>query len=165
MEAFSTTGVAAAQTVGGRRCVHGGPPVVGPHPRGRWPRRAWSFSTPGSRALERVTPLLERLAAKIVRVGAPGTGHITKVLNNFLNGVALAATCEVMVAGRRAGLDLKRLLEALNAALTAGKALRRAWAGTGVRSTTPPEELECLSQIPTGSSRSPARRRTASPRP
>jgi 3-hydroxyisobutyrate dehydrogenase len=66
-------------------------------------------------ALERVTPVLERFASKIVHMGAPGSGHITKVLNNFLNGVALAATSEVMVAGRRAGLDLERLLEVLNA--------------------------------------------------
>jgi 3-hydroxyisobutyrate dehydrogenase len=66
-------------------------------------------------ALARVTPVLERFAAKIVHMGAPGSGHITKVLNNFLNGVALAATSEVMVAGRKAGLDLERLLEVLNA--------------------------------------------------
>jgi 3-hydroxyisobutyrate dehydrogenase-like beta-hydroxyacid dehydrogenase len=66
-------------------------------------------------ALERVTPVLESFATKIVHMGAPGSGHITKVLNNFLNGVALAATSEVMVAGRRAGLDLDRLLEVLNA--------------------------------------------------
>jgi 3-hydroxyisobutyrate dehydrogenase len=66
-------------------------------------------------ALERVTPVLERFASTIVHMGAPGSGHITKVLNNFLNGVALAATSEVMVAGRRAGLDLERLLEVLNA--------------------------------------------------
>lgn len=65
--------------------------------------------------LDRVRPVLERFAAKIVHMGAPGSGHITKVLNNFLNGVALAATSEVMVAGRRAGLDLERLLEVLNA--------------------------------------------------
>ena len=34
-------------------------------------------------ALERVTPVLERLATTIVHMGAPGSGHITKVLNNF----------------------------------------------------------------------------------
>jgi 3-hydroxyisobutyrate dehydrogenase len=66
-------------------------------------------------ALERVTRVLKRFASKIVHMGAPGSGHVTKVLNNFLNGVALAATSEVMVAGRRAGLDLERLLEVLNA--------------------------------------------------
>jgi 3-hydroxyisobutyrate dehydrogenase len=66
-------------------------------------------------ALARVTPVLEHFAAKIVHMGGPGSGHITKVLNNFLNAVALAATSEVMVAGRRAGLDLERLLEVFNA--------------------------------------------------
>jgi 3-hydroxyisobutyrate dehydrogenase len=66
-------------------------------------------------ALARVTPLLERFASTIVHMGAPGSGHVTKVLNNFLNGVALAATSEVMVAAQRAGLDLDRLLEVLNA--------------------------------------------------
>ncbi len=69
----------------------------------------------GGDALARVTPVLERFASTIVHMGAPGSGHVTKVLNNFLNGVALAATSEVMVAGRRAGLDLERLLEVLNA--------------------------------------------------
>jgi 3-hydroxyisobutyrate dehydrogenase len=68
-----------------------------------------------AQALARVTPVLDHFASKIVHMGAPGSGHITKVLNNFLNGVALAATSEVMVAGRRAGLDLDRLLEVLNA--------------------------------------------------
>jgi 3-hydroxyisobutyrate dehydrogenase len=66
-------------------------------------------------SLARVTPVLEHFASKIVHMGAPGSGHITKILNNFLNGVALAATAEVMVAGRRAGLDLGRLLDVLNA--------------------------------------------------
>ena len=66
-------------------------------------------------ALAKVTPVLDHFASTIVHMGAPGSGHITKVLNNFLNGVALAATSEVMVAGRRAGLDLDRLLEVLNA--------------------------------------------------
>lgn len=66
-------------------------------------------------ALARVTPVLGHFASKIVHMGAPGSGHITKVLNNFLNGVALAATAEVMVAGRQAGLDLERLLDVLNA--------------------------------------------------
>ncbi|HEX3688129.1 MAG TPA: NAD(P)-dependent oxidoreductase [Solirubrobacteraceae bacterium] len=62
-----------------------------------------------------VRPLLERFASTIVHMGDSGSGHATKVLNNFLNGVALAATSEVMVAARRAGLDLERLLQVLNA--------------------------------------------------
>ena len=47
-------------------------------------------------------------------VAAGARQHVTKVLNNFLNGVTLAATAEVMVAGKKAGLDLARLLEVIN---------------------------------------------------
>lgn len=64
--------------------------------------------------LDRVRPTLERFAKLIVHMGGPGTGHTAKVLNNFLNGLALSATSEVMLAARKAGLDLERLLEVLN---------------------------------------------------
>lgn len=65
-------------------------------------------------AIERVRDVLELLASKIELMGPSGAGHATKLLNNFLNAIALAATAEVMVAGRKAGLDLERLLEVLN---------------------------------------------------
>ncbi|WP_256977166.1 NAD(P)-dependent oxidoreductase [Bordetella genomosp. 10] len=54
------------------------------------------------------------ISAKVVTMGASGAGHATKLLNNFLNAVSLAATAEVMVAGKKAGLDLHRLLDVIN---------------------------------------------------
>jgi 3-hydroxyisobutyrate dehydrogenase len=66
-------------------------------------------------ALDQVRPTLKRFSAEIFHMGGPGAGHTTKVLNNFLNAVSLAATAEVMVAGRKAGLDMHQLLEVLNA--------------------------------------------------
>ena len=65
-------------------------------------------------ALARVKPLLGTFSAHVHHMGGSGTGHVTKVLNNFLNGVTLAATAEVMVAGKKAGLDLAQLLEVIN---------------------------------------------------
>jgi 3-hydroxyisobutyrate dehydrogenase-like beta-hydroxyacid dehydrogenase len=47
-------------------------------------------------------------------MGAPGSGHVAKLLNNFLNGISLAATAEVMVAAKRAGLDLAQFLDVVN---------------------------------------------------
>ena len=47
-------------------------------------------------------------------MGASGSGHLAKVLNNFLNGVSLAATAEVMVAAKKAGLDLETFVDVLN---------------------------------------------------
>jgi 3-hydroxyisobutyrate dehydrogenase len=66
-------------------------------------------------ALDAVRPLLAHFAATVHHMGASGSGHVAKLLNNFLNGVSLAATAEVMVAGRKAGLDLRQLLEVVNA--------------------------------------------------
>jgi 3-hydroxyisobutyrate dehydrogenase len=66
-------------------------------------------------ALERVRPILERFAAKIFHMGESGAGHIAKLLNNFLNGISLAATAEVMVAAKLSGLDLETFLDVVNA--------------------------------------------------
>jgi 3-hydroxyisobutyrate dehydrogenase len=65
-------------------------------------------------ALAAVQDVLEAFAAKVFHCGASGTGHTTKVLNNFLNAVSLSATAEVMVAGKKAGLDLHVLLDVIN---------------------------------------------------
>jgi len=65
-------------------------------------------------ALAQVRPLLETFSVHVHHMGGSGSGHVTKVLNNFLNGVTLAATAEVMVAGKQAGLDLAQLLEVIN---------------------------------------------------
>jgi len=64
--------------------------------------------------LEMVRPVLENFATNIFYVGDSGAGHVAKLLNNFLNAVSLAATAEVMVAGKKAGLDLAVLLDVLN---------------------------------------------------
>lgn len=65
-------------------------------------------------AFEQIRPVLGPFSAHVHHMGPSGTGHATKVLNNFLNGVTLAATAEVMVAGKKAGLDLAQLLEVIN---------------------------------------------------
>lgn len=66
-------------------------------------------------AVDSLKDVFAAFAGKVVYMGASGAGHATKLLNNFLNAVSLAATAEVMVAGKKAGLDLHLLLEVLNA--------------------------------------------------
>jgi 3-hydroxyisobutyrate dehydrogenase and related beta-hydroxyacid dehydrogenases len=65
-------------------------------------------------ALESVRGVLDLFSANIFHCGESGAGHTVKLLNNFLNAVTLAATAEVMVAGKKAGLDLETLLEVIN---------------------------------------------------
>jgi 3-hydroxyisobutyrate dehydrogenase-like beta-hydroxyacid dehydrogenase len=68
-----------------------------------------------AKALERVRPVLAHFAGRVFHMGESGAGHTAKLLNNYLNGVSLAVTSEVMVAARRAGLDLSQLLDVINA--------------------------------------------------
>jgi 3-hydroxyisobutyrate dehydrogenase-like beta-hydroxyacid dehydrogenase len=65
-------------------------------------------------ALDSVRPLLDHVASHVHHMGPSGAGHTAKLLNNFLNGISLAATAEVMVAARKAGLDLRQFLEVVN---------------------------------------------------
>jgi 3-hydroxyisobutyrate dehydrogenase-like beta-hydroxyacid dehydrogenase len=65
-------------------------------------------------ALDTIRPVLETFSARIFHMGESGAGHTAKLLNNFLNGISLAATAEVMVAARKAGLELHTLLDVLN---------------------------------------------------
>jgi 3-hydroxyisobutyrate dehydrogenase-like beta-hydroxyacid dehydrogenase len=65
-------------------------------------------------ALDGLRPLLAAFSTRVHHMGASGAGHTAKLLNNFLNGVSLAATAEVMVAARAAGLDLRTFLDVVN---------------------------------------------------
>ncbi len=65
-------------------------------------------------ALEIARPAMAHFATGIHHMGGPGTGHSMKLLNNFLNAISLSATAEVMVAAKKAGLDLATVLEVLN---------------------------------------------------
>ena len=64
--------------------------------------------------VDRLKDLFAPFSAKVAYMGPSGAGHTTKLLNNFLNAVSLAASAEVMVAGKKAGLDLRLLLDVLN---------------------------------------------------
>ena len=66
-------------------------------------------------SLDQARPVLDLFASNIFHCGPSGAGHTVKLLNNFLNAIALSATAEVMVAGKKAGLDLDVLLAVLNA--------------------------------------------------
>ena len=65
---------------------------------------------------ETLRPVFESLAGNVFRVGRdPGQGQAMKVLNNFLSGTAMAATAEAVAFGVRQGLDMKMILDVVNA--------------------------------------------------
>ena len=59
-----------------------------------------------ARAFERADPFLKAVATQVYRLGdAPGMGSTVKMINQLLAGVHIAAACEAMALGMRAGAD------------------------------------------------------------
>jgi len=53
------------------------------------------------------------MCSTIRHVGAVGSGHTLKALNNFLSGVSLWATCEALLIGAKSGLDLQTMVDVI----------------------------------------------------
>lgn len=65
-------------------------------------------------AVERLRPLLEALGGRIVPTGGAGSGHAMKALNNLLSAIGTMGASEVLLIGRRFGLDPRTIVEVLN---------------------------------------------------
>ena len=63
--------------------------------------------------LERVRKILEVIGDKIFHMGDVGCGNIAKLVNNFISSTCNAITAEGLVLGVKAGIDAKKLYEAL----------------------------------------------------
>jgi 3-hydroxyisobutyrate dehydrogenase-like beta-hydroxyacid dehydrogenase len=61
----------------------------------------------------RAEPLLHALGHNVVRVGGPGAGHVAKVANQVVVGLALEAVAEALALVEAAGLDPKLVQQAL----------------------------------------------------
>ncbi len=65
---------------------------------------------------ERLRPVLGAISKRCFHVGTePGQGQAMELLNNYLSAVALTATSEAVSFGLTQGLDMKGMLEVLNA--------------------------------------------------
>jgi len=64
--------------------------------------------------LERCRPILELLGTDIIHVGALGTGHAAKALNNHMSATALLAAIEGFVLAARSGIDPSVAVAAVN---------------------------------------------------
>lgn len=60
---------------------------------------------------ERLQPLLRCFAENVFHMGPPGSGHVIKLLNNFIAQAVCTATAEAFAVGQRAGIDPKKLVE------------------------------------------------------
>ena len=110
-ESFSSKDVkysferAAAKDVGYLDC-----PVLG-RPQGCG---KWTLPTGGDEwHLEKVRPILENLAARIVPVGPSGHGNVVKLLNNMMFGAINAITAEVFALSAKLGMQPKVLFNTI----------------------------------------------------
>lgn len=65
--------------------------------------------------LERLRPAFSTMSKHVFHIGErPGQGQAVKLLNNFLSGVAMAATSEAVAFGVGRGVSMQTILEVLN---------------------------------------------------
>jgi 2-hydroxymethylglutarate dehydrogenase len=68
-----------------------------------------------SEAFDACRPVLEAMGEKIFLVGDVGAGHVAKLVNNMMTIINGLTAMEAMVVGAKAGLDVERLLEVVEA--------------------------------------------------
>jgi 2-hydroxy-3-oxopropionate reductase len=73
----------------------------------------------------RCAPVLKSMAASVVRTGELGAGNVTKLANQIMVAIQIAAMSEALVLASKAGLDPQLVLEAIRGGL-AGSAVLEA---------------------------------------
>ena len=64
---------------------------------------------------EEIKPLISRLGTKIFHVGAIGSGHAAKALNNLVSAASLTVTAEALLVAQKFGIDPHQMNSILNA--------------------------------------------------
>jgi 3-hydroxyisobutyrate dehydrogenase len=64
---------------------------------------------------ERCRPLFETMGKKIVHCGPSGSGQVVKLCNQVVVGLNNLAVCEALILCTKAGVDTRRMLEAIGA--------------------------------------------------
>lgn len=67
--------------------------------------------------LARLTPVLKCFAENVIHVGGPGSGHVIKLLNNFIAQAICTATAEAFAVAQRAGCEPRKLVELVSAGM------------------------------------------------
>jgi 3-hydroxyisobutyrate dehydrogenase-like beta-hydroxyacid dehydrogenase len=79
----------------------------------------------------RARPALEAFGRQVLHVGDVGAGQIAKTLNNMLLWACMSANMEVLTFAKRLGVNVPRMIEALNQGSGANWSLSRWGKSTG----------------------------------
>ena len=114
----STSGVAAARAASARcrdsEIAFYDAPVSGGVPGAKAGTISIMFAGP-EEAFERLKPIMEAFGKPFLVGPDPGQGQAMKILNNFLSATSMIATSEAIAFGESVGLDLKLIVDVLNA--------------------------------------------------
>ncbi len=114
----STVPPAFSRQLGERLAAEGHPLLDAPISGGRVGAEAAKLTVMASgtpAAFEAAEKALAAMAGKVYRLGdAPGVGSTVKMINQHLAGVHIAAACEAMALGVRAGADAETLYDVIS---------------------------------------------------
>lgn len=74
-------------------------------------------------AYQKGLPVLEVLGGRILHMGGPGSGQLTKLCNQILIGVHLQAAAEAFALAHKSGLDIRKVREAMMGGVAYSKVL------------------------------------------
>ena len=64
---------------------------------------------------EKISPLLHSYCENVFHVGEMGSGHVIKLLNNFIAQAICTASAEAFAVGTKAGVDVRQLVRVVSA--------------------------------------------------
>jgi 3-hydroxyisobutyrate dehydrogenase-like beta-hydroxyacid dehydrogenase len=73
---------------------------------------------------ERVKPVLATLGGNVVRVGGPGAGHTTKIINQVIVALTIQAVAEALTLAEKSGVDPGLVQQALRGGFADSKILQ-----------------------------------------
>jgi 3-hydroxyisobutyrate dehydrogenase-like beta-hydroxyacid dehydrogenase len=123
---FSTISAPATRVFARRLAGHGIEMLDCPVSGGTMGAQAATLSVMvGGKAetLERALPLLEKLGKTIVHVGDHGSGQVVKACNQIVQVVNIEGIAEAMLFAQRNGVELSKVLTALQAGMAGSKML------------------------------------------
>ena len=71
----------------------------------------------GKAIFEQVKPILEKMGSSVVHVGALGAGNVTKLANQIIVALNIAAVSEAFTLAAKAGVDPQQVFEAIKGGL------------------------------------------------
>ena len=74
-------------------------------------------------AYQKGLPVLDILGGRILHMGGPGSGQLTKLCNQILIGVHLQAVAEAFALAHKSGLDIRKVREAMMGGVANSKVL------------------------------------------